>query len=95
MAKTLQGTVTSDRPNKTIVVTIVTHKSHPLYRKRYVSSQKVMAHDENNEAKIGDKVIITETRPISANKRYTLKQVVERPLLKQSDVKDQKEEAAE
>lgn len=87
MAKTLQGTVTSDRPNKTIVVTIVTHKSHPLYKKRYISSQKVMAHDETNEGKIGDKVLIEETRPMSANKRYRLKRVIERPILKDSDVK--------
>ena len=87
MAKILQGTVTSDRPDKTIVVTIVTHKSHPLYKKRYISSQKVMAHAEKNEAKIGDKVQISETRPLSARKRYELKKILERPTLTDKDVK--------
>ncbi len=87
MAKILQGTVTSDRPDKTIVVTIVTHKSHPIYKKRYISSQKVMAHDEKNEAKIGDKVQISETRPLSARKRYELKKIIERPALTDKDVK--------
>lgn len=87
MAKVLQGTVTSDRPDKSIVVTIVTHKSHPIYKKRYISSQKVMAHDEKNEAKIGDKVLISETRPLSARKRYELKKIVERPALRESDIK--------
>ncbi len=88
MAKVLQGTVSSDRPDKSIVVTIVTHKSHPIYKKRYVSTQKVMAHDEKNEAKIGDKVIISETRPLSARKRYELKEIIERPALSSSSIKD-------
>lgn len=87
MAKILQGTVTSDRLDKTIAVPIVTHKSHPLYKKRYISSQKVMAHDEKNEAKIGDKVQISETRPLSARKRYELKKILERPTLTDKDVK--------
>lgn len=88
MAKVLQGTVSSDRPDKSIVVTIVTHKSHPIYKKRYVSTQKVMAHDEKNEAKIGDKVIISETRPLSARKRYELKEIIERPALSSNSIKD-------
>lgn len=94
MAKVLQGTVTSDRPDKSIVVTIVTHKSHPIYKKRYIASQKVMAHDEKNEAKIGDKVLISETRPLSARKRYELKKIVERPALSESDIKEATEETA-
>lgn len=94
MAKTLQGTVTSDRPDKSIVVTIVTHKSHPIYKKRYIVSQKVMAHDEKNEAKTGDKVIITETRPLSARKRYQLTKIVERPALREEEVKAVSEENA-
>lgn len=87
MAKILLGTVTSDRPDKSIIVTIVTHKSHPLYKKRYILSQKVMAHDEKNEAKIGDKVQIAETRPLSARKRYALKKIVERPVVTDKDIK--------
>ncbi len=86
MAKVLQGTVTSDKPDKSIVVTIVTHKSHPIYKKRYISSQKVMAHDEKNEAKIGDKVLIAETRPLSSSKRYRLQKIVERPVLRDSKI---------
>jgi small subunit ribosomal protein S17 len=94
MAKVLQGTVTSDRPDKSIVVTIVTHKSHPIYKKRYIASQKVMAHDEKNEAKIGDKVLISETRPLSARKRYELKKIIERPALRDEDIKEATEETA-
>lgn len=94
MSKILQGTVTSDRPDKSIVVTIVTHKSHPIYKKRYISSQKVMAHDENNEAKIGDKVLISETRPLSARKRFELKRIIERPVLRDADIKEATEEPA-
>lgn len=93
MAKILQGTVTSDRPDKSIVVTIVTHKSHPIYKKRYISSKKVMAHDEKNEAKIGDKVLISETRPLSARKRFKLKKIVERPALREIDIKEATEES--
>lgn len=92
MAKTLQGIVTSDRPDKSIVVTIVTHKSHPIYKKRYIVSQKVMAHDEKNEAQTGDKVSIVETRPLSARKRYQLNKIIERPVLRESDVKEASEE---
>lgn len=92
MAKVLQGTVSSDRPDKSIVVTIVTHKSHPIYKKRYISSQKVMAHDETNQAKIGDKVLISETRPLSAKKRYELKEILERPALNDNDVKEASQE---
>lgn len=93
MAKVLQGTVSSDRPDKSIVVTIVTHKSHPIYKKRYISSNKIMAHDEKNEAKIGDKVLISETRPLSARKRFELKEIVERPALNESSVKEAAGEA--
>lgn len=78
MAKTLTGVVVSDKTDKTIVVTVVTHKNHPLYRKSYVTSKKFMAHDEKNEAHVGDTVVIAETRPLSARKRHILQGVVER-----------------
>jgi small subunit ribosomal protein S17 len=87
MAKILQGTVSSDKPDKSIVVNIVTHKNHPIYKKRYISSKKVMAHDEKNEAKVGDKVIISETRPLSAKKRFELKKIIERPALREEEIK--------
>jgi small subunit ribosomal protein S17 len=78
MAKTLQGVVSSDKGDKTIVVTVATRKTHPIYKKKYTSSKKFMAHDEKNEAKAGDTVVIAETRPLSARKRHTLVSVVER-----------------
>lgn len=77
MAKTIIGTVSSDKADKTIVVTVQTRKTHPLYRKQYTVSKKFMAHDEKNEAHTGDKVAIVETRPLSARKRYTLDRVIE------------------
>lgn len=77
MAKTLTGVVASNKGDKTIVVTVVTHKTHPIYKKKYMVSTRFMAHDEANEAKEGDKVIIAETRPISARKRFVLTKIVE------------------
>ncbi len=76
--KTFIGTVTSDKADKTIVVSIVTRKTHPLYRKQYTSTKKFMAHDETNDAHEGDKVAISETRPLSARKRFVLTKVIER-----------------
>lgn len=86
MAKTLTGTVSSDKGDKTIVVTVHTRKTHPLYRKQYSVSKKFMAHDEKNEAKVGDKVEITETRPISARKRFALSRIVEKPALREDSL---------
>ncbi len=78
MAKTLQGVVSSDKGDKTIVVTVATRKTHPIYKKQYTSSRKFVAHDEKNEANNGDTVIIAECRPLSARKRHTLHKVVAR-----------------
>ena len=83
MAKTLIGTVSSDKANKTIVVTIRTRKTHPLYQKQYTVSKRVMAHDEKNEAQTGDRVAISETRPISAKKRFKLAKIIERPVIRE------------
>lgn len=77
MAKSITGTVSSDKTDKTIVVTVRERKTHPLYRKQYTTTKKFMAHDEKNEAHIGDTVIIVETRPISKRKRFTLEKVLE------------------
>ena len=78
MARKLSGIVTSDVQDKTIVVTVTTRKTHPIYGKSYIVSKKISAHDEKNEAKKGDKVIIAETTPISKKKRFALDQIVER-----------------
>ena len=78
MAKSITGIVSSDKADKTIVVTVLERKSHPLYRKQYTVSKKFIAHDEKNEAHVGDRVVIQETRPISKRKSHKLTQVVER-----------------
>ncbi len=86
MAKTIVGVVTSNKTDKTIVVTTHTHKTHPLYRKQYTVTKKFMAHDEKNECQPGDKVEIVETRPISARKRYTLARIIEKPSLREDSL---------
>ena len=70
--KVYRGTVVSDKMDKTITVMVETKKTHPLYGKRVKYSKKFKAHDENNEARIGDTVVIMETRPLSATKRFRL-----------------------
>jgi small subunit ribosomal protein S17 len=92
MAKTIIGTVSSNKTAKTIVVTVQVRKTHPLYRKQYTVSRKYMAHDEKNEAEQGDKVAIIETRPISARKRYTLDRIIEKPVLREDTLAAAKSE---
>ena len=78
MAKTLTGIVTSDVANKTITVTVTSRETHPIYGKQYTVNRKYAAHDENNIASIGDKVTISETRPISKRKTFKLDAIVEK-----------------
>ena len=78
MAKTIQGVVSSNKGDKTIVVTVASQKTHPIYKKKYSFSKKFMAHDEKNEANVGDTVVIGETRPLSARKRHALVSIVAR-----------------
>ncbi|MCR5699903.1 MAG: 30S ribosomal protein S17 [Candidatus Saccharibacteria bacterium] len=78
MAHTLIGTVTSDKRDKTITVSIVSRETHPLYRKQYSKTRKYTAHDANNEAHEGDRVQIAMSRPISKTKAYTLVKVLEK-----------------
>lgn len=86
MAKTIIGTVSSDKTDKTIVVTVQSRKTHRIYRKQYSVSRKYMAHDEKNEAQVGDKVAIVETRPLSKRKRYTLDRIIEKPKLREDSL---------
>ncbi len=72
------GTVTSDKMEKTITVSVETVKRHPLYKKTIKTSKKYKVHDENNEAKTGDIVRIMETRPISKDKRFRLIEIVKK-----------------
>lgn len=83
MAKTLIGIVSSDKPDKTIVVNIARQKTHPIYRKKYSASRRIAAHDEKNEARAGDKVAIVECRPLSATKRFKLERIIEKPALRE------------
>ena len=78
MAHTLIGTVTSDKRDKTITVSIVNRETHPLYRKQYTKTRKYTAHDEKNEAGVGDRVEIAACRPLSKTKAYTLVRVIEK-----------------
>ena len=79
--KVYQGVVVSDKMDKTIVVEVSTSKRHSMYGKRVKYSKKFVAHDENNEAEMGDTVAIMETRPLSATKRFRLIKVVEKAVV--------------
>jgi len=76
--KTRIGKVVSDKMDKTIVVAIETLVRHPLYGKSIKRTTRFKAHDENNECKIGDKVEIMETRPLSKDKRWRLVEIIEK-----------------
>lgn len=79
--KVYTGRVVSDKMDKTITVMIETHKKHTLYGKRVKYSKKFKAHDEQNEAKIGDIVRIMETRPLSATKHFRLVEIIEKAVI--------------
>ena len=72
------GLVTSDKMDKTIVVSIVDNVKHPLYGKIVKRTYKLKAHDENNECKVGDRVRVMETRPLSKDKRWRLVEIIEK-----------------
>ena len=76
--RTIVGIVTSNKMDKTITVLVEESRRHPLYGKTQKVSKKYMAHDENNECAIGDKVKIMEIRPLSKNKRWRLVEIVEK-----------------
>jgi len=78
LPKQMQGIVSSDKMDKTVVVQVVTQMKHPQYGKYVQRTKKYYAHDEANDSKIGDTVLITETRPLSKLKRYRVSKVVQR-----------------
>ncbi len=78
--KVLQGRVVSNKTEKTITVLVETYKNDPLYKKRVKYSKKYLAHDEQNQADIGDKVSIMETRPLSKNKHFRLIEIIEKAI---------------
>lgn len=77
LRKTRIGVVVSNKMDKTISVAIERRVSHPIYKKYFKKTTKLMAHDEKNECKVGDKVKIMETRPLSLRKRWRLVEVIE------------------
>ena len=77
----LVGKVVSDKTDKTITVLVETYKNDPIYHKRVKYSKKYAAHDEKNEAKVGDRVRIVETRPLSKNKHFRLVEIVEKAII--------------
>jgi len=78
LRKVRVGKVTSDKMDKTVVVSIETSEKHPLYKKFVKRTYKLKAHDENNECKIGDIVKVMETRPLSKEKRWRVVEIIER-----------------
>ena len=95
--RTVQGVVVSDKNDKTIVVLVETHRRHPKYGKRVKYGKKFYAHDELNEAKVGDTVTIMETRRLSASKRFRLVSIDEKAELsvKEAEAEIRAEEEAE
>ena len=78
LRKTRVGKVISNKMDKTIVVAVVDNVKHPLYGKIVKRTYKLKAHDENNECRIGDRVKVMETRPLSKDKRWRLVEIVEK-----------------
>ncbi|MCI8856317.1 MAG: 30S ribosomal protein S17 [Clostridiaceae bacterium] len=78
LRKTRTGKVVSDKMDKTIVVAIEDSVQHPLYKKVIKRTYKLKAHDEKNECRIGDKVKVMETRPLSKDKRWRLVEIIEK-----------------
>ena len=78
LRKTRVGVVVSDKMDKTIVVAVKDNVRHPLYSKIIKRTYKLKAHDENDECKIGDRVRVMETRPLSKDKRWRLVEIVEK-----------------
>ena len=81
LRKTRTGKVVSDKMDKTVVVAIADNVKHPLYKKIIKRTVKFKAHDENNEAKIGDIVEVMETRPLSKDKHFRLVKIVEKAVI--------------
>jgi small subunit ribosomal protein S17 len=91
MGKSLIGVVSSDKADKTIVVSVERRKTHPIYRKQYSITRRFKAHDEKNQAAVGDTVEVTETTPISRHKHFTLKQIITRAPIEHKESTDKED----
>ena len=78
LRKTRVGVVSSDKMDKTVVVTVRDRVQHPLYKKIVNRTVKYKAHDENNECRVGDRVLLMETRPMSKDKRWRVVEIIEK-----------------
>ena len=78
LRKTMVGLVSSDKMDKTVVVSVVNNVKHPEYGKIIKRTYKLKAHDENNECHVGDRVRVMETRPLSKDKRWRVAEIVEK-----------------
>lgn len=78
LRKTLVGLVTSDKMDKTVVVSVIEHVKHPLYKKFIKRSRTMKAHDEENSCHVGDRVLLMETRPLSKDKHWRVVRIVEK-----------------
>ena len=78
LRKTRTGLVVSDKMDKTIVVAVEDNVRHPLYKKIVKHTVKLKAHDENNECRVGDRVMVMETRPLSKDKRWRVVEIIEK-----------------
>jgi small subunit ribosomal protein S17 len=87
--KTRVGVVTSDKMNKTVVVDVTQMVSHPKYRKPIKKISRFKAHDEKNECRIGDKVFMIETRPLSRTKRWRVSKILERATILKGEVPEE------
>ena len=82
LRKSMVGTVVSDKMDKTVVVAVETSVAHPIYKKTVKRTYKLKAHDEDNSCKVGDKVLVMETRPLSKDKRWRVVEIVEKAVIK-------------
>ena len=81
LRKSMIGTVVSDKMDKTVVVAVETSVAHPIYKKTVKRTYKLKAHDEENNCKVGDKVLVMETRPLSKDKRFRVVEIVEKAVI--------------
>ena len=82
LRKSMVGKVVSDKMDKKVVVAVETSVAHPIYKKTVKRTYKLKAHDEENNCKVGDKVLVMETRPLSKDKRFRVVEVVEKAVIK-------------
>ena len=82
LRKSIVSTVVSDKMDKTVVVAVETSVAHPIYKKTVKRTYKLKAHDEKNDCKVGDKVLVMETRPLSKDKRFRVVEIVEKAVIK-------------